>query len=191
METTPLHCRRLGLNAFGRLPFLSAAATSLLLTLSPLPAQEKSDTDQAKGDGKLNAGLLSGVPLRSIGPALMSGRISDIAIDPKNPNTWYVTAGSGNVWKTDNAGTTWNPIFENYGSYSIGCVTIDPTHSHVVWIGSGEDVAGRHVGYGDGVYKSVDGGKSFKNVGLKQSEHIAEILVDPRDSDVVYVASQG
>ena len=122
---------------------------------------------------------------------MTSGRISDLAIDPVNPNIWYVAAGSGNLWKTENAGTTFRPIFENYSSYSIGCVTIDPNNRHTVWVGTGEAVGGRHVGFGDGVYLSRDGGGSFQNVGLKQSEHIAKILVDPRDSDVVYVASQG
>ena len=88
-------------------------------------------------------------------------------------------------------GTTWNPIFDNYSSYSIGCVTIDPNNRHTIWVGTGENVGGRHVGYGDGVYVSLDGGGSFKNMGLKESEHISKIVVDPRDSDVVYVAAQG
>ena len=149
------------------------------------------ETDEKKQEKKLSAGTFSGIKLRNIGPALMSGRIADVAIDPAQPNTWYVAAGSGNVWKTVNAGTTWTPIFDNYDSYSIGCVTIDPANHHVVWVGTGENVGGRHVGYGDGVYRSLDGGKNFKNVGLENSEHIANILVDPRDSDTVYVASQG
>ena len=128
---------------------------------------------------------------RSIGPAFMSGRIADLAIDPKKPNTWYVAAGSGNVWKTTNSGTTWKPIFDNYSSYSIGCVTIDPNNRHAIWVGTGENVSGRHVGYGDGVYLSHDGGMSFKNMGLKASERISKIVVDPRNSKVVYVAAQG
>jgi hypothetical protein len=154
----------------------------------PLRADEENENKEGT---KLNAGTFSGIKLRNIGPALMSGRIADIAIDNTQPNTWYVAAGSGNVWKTVNAGTTWTPIFDDYGSYSIGCVTIDPSNHHVVWVGTGENVGGRHVGYGDGVYKSPDGGKSFKNMGLKDSEHISKIVVDPRDSDTVYVASQG
>ena len=108
---------------------------------------------------KMNSGTLSGLKWRSIGPALMSGRISDVAIDQTKPNTWYVAAGSGNLWKTENAGTTFTPIFENYGSYSIGCVTIDPSNRNAIWVGTGEAVGGRHVGYGDGVYLSLDGGK--------------------------------
>ncbi|MCP4611205.1 MAG: glycosyl hydrolase [Planctomycetes bacterium] len=146
---------------------------------------------EIKEKTKLSAETFSGIKLRNIGPALMSGRIADAAIDPMQPNTWYIAAGSGNVWKTVNAGTTWTPIFDKYGSYSIGCVTIDPSNHHVIWVGTGENVGGRHVGYGDGVYKSLDGGKSFKNMGLKDSEHISKILVDSRDSDTVYLASQG
>ncbi|MCL7960636.1 MAG: glycosyl hydrolase [marine benthic group bacterium] len=128
---------------------------------------------------------------RGIGPALMSGRISDLAIDPDRPNTWYVAVGSGGLWKTTNSGTTWKPIFDNYGSYSLGCVALDPGNSSTVWVGTGENNSQRSVGYGDGLYKSVDGGRSFELVGLEQSEHIAKILVDPRDSDVVLVAAQG
>ena len=150
-----------------------------------------SESDNEPNQPKLNSGLLSGIKLRGIGPALMSGRIADIAIDAEHPNTWYVAAGSGNLWKTVNAGTTWKPIFEKYGAYSLGCVTIDPTNPNTLWVGTGEDVGGRHVGYGDGVYKSLDGGKGFKNMGLKESEHIARILVDPRNADTVYVAAQG
>ena len=144
-----------------------------------------------KSESKIDSGLLSSLKLRSIGPAFMSGRIADIAIDQNNPNIWYVAVGSGNVWKTTNAGTTFDPIFENYGSYSIGCVTIDANDSSTVWVGTGENVGGRHIGFGDGVYVSHDAGASFRNVGLKKSEHISKVLVHPNDSDVVFVASQG
>ena len=133
----------------------------------------------------------NGLRLRSIGPALTSGRIGDIAVHPRDKQTWYVGVASGGVWKTTNAGTTWTPIFDNEASYSIGTVVIDPKNPNVVWVGTGENNAQRSVSYGDGVYKSVDGGRSWKNVGLKQSEHIGKILIDPRNSDVVYVASQG
>ncbi|MGC6566654.1 MAG: WD40/YVTN/BNR-like repeat-containing protein, partial [Akkermansiaceae bacterium] len=134
---------------------------------------------------------VSSIPWRSVGPALMSGRIADLAIDPENPNVWYVAAGSGGVWKTTNAGTTFTPIFDNYGSYSIGCVTVDPSQNNIVWVGTGENVGGRHVGYGDGIYRSSDGGKSFKKMGLEKSEHLSKILVHPRNPNLVYVASQG
>ncbi|MHC5025481.1 MAG: VPS10 domain-containing protein [Planctomycetota bacterium] len=149
--------------------------------------------DEVAGDAHsaIDSGLLGALTFRSIGPALMSGRIADLAIDPVKPNTWYVAVGSGGLWKTVNAGTTWTPIFDTYGSYSIGCVTLDPSNRNTVWVGTGENVGGRHVGYGDGVYVSHDGGKSFRNVGLAKSEHLSKIIVDPRDSNVVYVASQG
>ena len=139
----------------------------------------------------IDAGTVAGLRLRGIGPALMSGRISDIAIDPERASTWYVSAASGGVWKTVNAGTTWSPIFDRYGSYSIGCVAVDPNNRHVVWVGTGENNSQRSVGYGDGLYKSLDGGQSFTKVGLEHSEHIAKILIHPKNSDVVYVAAQG
>jgi photosystem II stability/assembly factor-like uncharacterized protein len=121
----------------------------------------------------------------------MSGRIGDIAKDPNDLSTWYVAVSSGNVWKTVNAGTTWEPIFDGYGSYSMCCITIDPNNSSVLWLGTGENASQRSAGYGDGVYKSLDAGRSWTNVGLQNSEHIGKIIVDPRDSDVVYVAAQG
>ena len=121
-----------------------------------------------------------GLEWRGIGPALMSGRIADIAFDPSDRSTWYVAVGSGGVWKTINRGTTWKSVFDGQGSYSIGCVTVDPDNHNTVWVGTGENVSGRHVGYGDGVYKSLDGGDTWNNMGLKKSEHIGMIAVDPR-----------
>jgi photosystem II stability/assembly factor-like uncharacterized protein len=121
----------------------------------------------------------------------MAGRIADIAIDPSRPATWYVAVGSGGLWKTTNAGTTFAPIFDDKPSYSIGCISVDPRQSDTIWVGTGENVAGRHVGYGDGVYCSKDGGKTFEHLGLKGSEHISKILIDPRDSRTVFVAAQG
>lgn len=133
----------------------------------------------------------TGLQLRGIGPAMPSGRIVDLAVDPRDTRTWYLAVASGGVWKTVNAGTTFEPIFDDEGSYSIGCVTLDPNNSLVVWAGTGENNSQRSVSIGDGVYKSVDGGKSWKNAGLGKSEHVGRILVDPRDSNVVYVAAQG
>ena len=166
-----------------------------LLTLACVTATtaiyaQDSDTKKDESPG-LNSSLVSALQLRGIGPALMSGRIADIAIDPEDRSTWYVAAASGGVWKTTNAGTTWSSIFDGYGSYSIGCVAVDPQNRHVVWVGTGENNSQRSVGYGDGVYKSLDGGKSFSRVALEHSEHIGKILIDPRDSNVVYVAAQG
>ncbi|MBK8490427.1 MAG: glycosyl hydrolase [Saprospirales bacterium] len=132
-----------------------------------------------------------GLTLRSIGPALMGGRISDIAVSPGDPTNWYVAAGSGNLWKTTNAGISWEPVFDHESAYSIGAVTIDPNNPEVVWVGTGENISGRHVGWGDGVYRSLNGGKSWQHMGLAKSEHIGKILIDPRNSDVVFVAAEG
>jgi photosystem II stability/assembly factor-like uncharacterized protein len=160
---------------------------------APAAAARKADkTAAAKADtARLSAKGLDGLKLRNIGPALMSGRIADVAIDPTDRSTWYVAVGSGGVWKTANAGTTWTPIFDGEGAYSVGCVTIDPTNPHTIWVGTGENVGGRHVGFGDGVYRSRDGGASWQNLGLKDSQHVSKILVHPKNPDVVYVAAQG
>lgn len=135
--------------------------------------------------------VLSQISFRNIGPGFMTGRIADIEKDPNDPSTWYVAVASGNVWKTTNNGTTFKPIFENYGSFSTGYITIDPNDSNTIWLGTGENQSQRSVGWGDGVYKSTDAGKSWKNVGLKNSEHIGKIIVDPKDGSTVYVAAQG
>jgi len=139
----------------------------------------------------LTDATFSGLKLRSVGPAFSSGRIADIAIHPDDDNVWYVAVGSGGVWKTVNAGVTWTPIFDDQSSYSIGCVTIDPNNPSIIWVGTGENVGGRHVGFGDGLYKSMDGGKTWKNMGLKDSEHISKVVVHPENSNVVWVAAQG
>lgn len=133
----------------------------------------------------------TGLKFRHIGPAFMSGRVADIAVHPENENIWYVAIGSGGIWKTENAGTTWQPIFDNQPSYSIGCIAIDPSKPHRIWAGTGENVGGRHVGYGDGIYLSTDEGKTWKNMGLKNSEHISEIIIHPQNSDIVWLAVQG
>ncbi len=161
---------------------------AFLLLPSLLLAAGQDDVDVAPG---FNKETFAGLELRNIGPAFMSGRIADIAIHPENRSHWYVAVGSGGVWKTKNAGTTWTPVFDSEGSYSIGCVTIDPSQPDVIWVGTGENVSGRHVGYGDGIYKSLDGGASWTRMGLENSQHISVIRVDPRDSNVVFVASQG
>ncbi len=139
----------------------------------------------------LSDSTFAGLKLRNIGPALMSGRIADIAIHPDDNNLWYVAVGSGGVWKTKNAGTTWQPIFDNQGSYSIGCVAIDPNNPHVIWVGTGENVGGRHVGYGDGIYRSQDDGATWENMGLKESCQISKIIIHPENSNIIWVAAQG
>ncbi|MEM7041086.1 MAG: glycosyl hydrolase, partial [Bacteroidota bacterium] len=135
--------------------------------------------------------ILAGFKFRSLGPAFMSGRIADVAIHPENDNTWFIAVGSGGVWRTTNSGITWKPVFDSQKVYSTGCVTIDPNQPTTVWVGTGENVGGRHISFGDGIYKSIDGGNSWKNMGLKRSEHISKIIVHPENSDVLFVAVQG
>ena len=144
-----------------------------------------------RGQTGLDAEALRKFEFRSVGPSLTTGRLSDIAVDPKNPNVWYVAASAGNLWKTENRGNTWTPVFEEYGSYSLGAVTVDPKDSNVVWLGTGENNNQRSVSFGDGVYKSTDAGKTWKRMGLENSEHIQNIIIDPRSSNVVYVTAIG
>lgn len=156
---------------------------------------KKADTPISKSTDKkdelYNSGTFSALAFRSIGPAVTSGRISDFAVNPNNFSEYYVASSSGGVWKTTNRGVTYQPIFDGEGSYSIGCVTLDPNNSSTVWVGSGENNNQRSVAYGDGVYKSTDGGATWKNMGLKNSEHISQIIVDPKNSDIIYVAAYG
>ena len=170
------------------LKHLSLLIVCIITSHSNIFADENKKTDKNK---KENSSIYSGLKFRSIGPALMSGRISDIVIHPENENLWYVTAGSGGVWKTENSGTTWKSIFDGQKSYSIGCISLDPQNPNIIWVGTGENVGGRHVAYGDGIYKSEDGGESWKNMGLKKSEHLSKIIIHPKNSNIIWVASQG
>lgn len=160
---------------------------SLILAITAIPTAIKKKEDKSI----LSKTSLAGLKFRSIGPALTAGRIADIAVNPENTSEYYLAVASGGVWKTTNSGTTYDPIFDSQGSYSIGCVSIDPSFSNIIWVGTGENNNQRSVAYGDGVYKSVDGGKSWKNMGLKNSEHIGMILIDPTNSQHVFVAAYG
>ncbi|HSO24682.1 MAG TPA: hypothetical protein VLT81_17395 [Chondromyces sp.] len=165
---------------------------ALALVASPALAKKKAVEEPAPEDEKaMSAGTFAGLEFRNIGPAINSGRVSDVAVHPQQPKIMYVATASGGLWKTETAGTLWEPIFDTEGSYSIGCVTLDPANPNVVWVGTGENNSQRSVAFGDGVYKSLDGGRNWENVGLETSEHIGMIAVDPRDSNVVYVAAQG
>jgi len=174
--------------------YLIVSVISAITVSAPAPilAQEANEKQDSKSDGDKRAKLIAGaLKFRNVGPAFMSGRIGDVAIDPVAPNTWYIAAASGGLWKTTNAGTTFKPIFDNKPSYSMGCVSIDPSNHTTVWLGTGENNGGRHIGFGDGVYVSHDSGKSWDHRGLEESEHISKILIDPRNSDVIFAASQG
>jgi len=159
---------------------LTVAVTSISI------AQKKTSEDS-----KFKTSTFSGLAFRSIGPALTSGRIADIAVHPNKPHIYYLAVASGGVWKTENSGTTFEPIFDGEGSYSIGCVSIAPGNPNTVWVGTGENNNQRSVAYGDGIYKSTDGGKSWKNMGLENSEHIGMITIHPEDENMVYVAAYG
>lgn len=165
----------------------------LLLSISAVAQKgKKPETEPAAAEKSiLEKTALSGLKFRTLGPATTSGRISEFAVHPEQPKIYYVASSSGGVWKTVNAGTTYEPVFDGEGSYSIGCITLDPKNPLVVWVGTGENNNQRSVAYGDGVYKSIDGGKSWKNVGLKSSEHIGMIAIHPHNTDIVYVAAYG
>jgi len=172
-------------------PLLCALALPSPSPAAQAPAKARGAAASEEKKDPLSPPTFAGLALRSLGPALTSGRIGDLAVDPTDSDRWLVGVASGGVWLTENGGTTWKPIFDGQGSYSIGAVAIDPGNPNVFWVGTGENNSQRSVSYGDGVYLSLDAGKSWKKVGLQDSEHVGEILIDPRDSDVVYVAAQG
>jgi photosystem II stability/assembly factor-like uncharacterized protein len=175
-----------------RKKILITASLGILMFFSPAAAQKKKEAakEPEKKENVLTSAF-SGLTFRSIGPAWASGRIADFAVNPENHSEIYVGVAAGNIWKTTNDGTTWSPIFDSYGAYAIGCIRIDPTNPFVVWAGTGENNHQRQLGYGDGIYKSEDGGASWKNMGLKYSRQIGMIAIDPRNSDIVYVAAEG
>ena len=164
------------------------AAIAALFTLAGIVA------GQQPGSDRLTADLFSSMQVRGLGPTLVTGRVVDIEIDPNDSNTYYVVSAFGGLWKTVNRGFTFTQVFPRSGeveSFSLCCVVVDPKDSKVVWLGTGENASQRSAHFGTGLYKSTDAGKSWMRVGLEKSEHIGKILIDPRDSNVVWVASQG
>ncbi|MBT8143580.1 MAG: glycosyl hydrolase, partial [Gammaproteobacteria bacterium] len=159
----------------------------LLVLVCACPTAYAAAVDDKDDPGKAWAGL----KLRELGPAITSGRITDFAMHPERWQEYFAATASGGLWHTTDNGTTWKPVFDNEGSYSIGVVELDPNDPLTVWVGTGENNSQRSVAYGDGVYKSVDGGRSWKNMGLEDSEHIGQIRFHPEDSNTVYVAAQG
>jgi photosystem II stability/assembly factor-like uncharacterized protein len=166
----------------------AVSAASAQRPATPRPATARGDSATAPG---VSAEAIAGLRARSIGPAMTSGRVMSVAVHPDDPAIIYVGTASGGLWKSVSGGASWSPIMDREGSYSIGWVTLDPKNPNVVWVGTGERNSQRSVAYGDGIYKSEDGGRSWKNVGLKNSEHIGRIVVNPKNSDIVYVAAQG
>jgi hypothetical protein len=155
----------------------------LLVTIASFSQEKEKETKESNP--------LSSLKFRSIGPAFTSGRISDFAVNPTNSSEYYVAVAAGSIWKTTNNGTTFEPVFDKENSYSIGCLAMDPKNHNVVWAGSGENNHQRSVSYGDGIYKTLDGGKSWKNMGLKESRQIGSIAIDPRNTNIVFVAAEG
>src|SRR5215813_955119 len=135
--------------------------------------------------------ILKNFRWRSIGPASMGGRIDDIVAVESNPYVIYVGFATGGVWKTVNNGTTWEPIFDTYPTSSIGDIAVCQSNPNIVWVGTGEPNNRQSASFGDGIYKSTDGGKTFTNVGLKETQTIARIVIDPKDANTVYVAALG
>jgi photosystem II stability/assembly factor-like uncharacterized protein len=168
----------------------------LVLLLAPFGAQSlvgrSGQAVPAPASGAITStGPFESLHFRSIGPAGMSGRISDLAVYEANPAIFYVGTAHGGLWKTTDAGTTFEPLFQDYGLMSVGDVTISQSNADLVWLGSGESNNRQSTSWGDGVYKSTDGGKTFTNMGLKTSKHINRIVIDPRNNDTVFVAATG
>jgi photosystem II stability/assembly factor-like uncharacterized protein len=135
--------------------------------------------------------IFDGIARRDIGPSIMSGRVTDLAVYEDDPAIFYVASAGGGLLKTVNGGATWQNVFENQATVSIGDVAINPTDPNVVWVGTGEANNRQSSSWGDGIYKSTDGGKSWKHMGLRESNHIGRIVIDPQDTDIVYVAAVG
>ncbi len=128
---------------------------------------------------------------RSIGPAGQGGRVDDIAVRPDDPHTFFVGFATGGLWKTTNNGTTFRPVFDTYGTHSIGALGLAPSNPDILYVGTGESNNRQSSSFGEGIYKSEDGGETFTHVGLRETQSIARIVVHPRDADVVWVAANG
>ena len=174
------------------------AAALVIVAASPLSAQRRPEGRGPAPADLSDSALVSTVSFRSIGPAVMSGRIEDIAV-ASSPGArggalgtvFYVGSASGGVWKTTNGGMSWTPVFDHETVASIGAVAVAPSNSDVVWVGTGEDNNQRSVSYGVGVYKSVDGGQTWTNMGLEKSQQVGRIRIHPDNPDIVWVASVG
>src|SRR4051812_17718898 len=176
----------------------AALACALLLCLSlDAWAQQQTATPQTTPtpenpeDASTEMKSFERLEWRSIGPANMGGRVADIEGVAGNPNVVYVATASGGLFKTTSGGVRWTPLFERMGSISIGDIALEPGNPDVIWLGAGESAVRNSVSFGDGVYRSTDGGRTWQHLGLRDTEHISKILVNPRNTDTVYVGAQG
>jgi photosystem II stability/assembly factor-like uncharacterized protein len=167
-----------------------AIAVIALPALPALPALAPS-TLQAQSAAMPVAEEFNALHFRSIGPAIMSGRISDLAVYEANPAVFYVGTAHGGVWKTTSNGAVFTPLLQDQGLMSIGDVAVSQTNPDLVWVGTGESNNRQSTSWGDGAYKSTDGGKTFQNMGLRDSKHINRIVIDPHDNNIVLVAATG
>ncbi len=172
-------------------PFLVAQEEPTASTPSPAPQVQAEVPPQAPAAPPLTEVLFKNLKTRAIGPAIMGGRVSEIAIDPRNPGLFYVGLATGGLFKTGDNGTTWDALFDKESCLSIGAVAIAPSDSDVLWVGTGEANDRNSSGWGNGVYRSTDGGGTWQNVGLKDSRTIARIVVHPKNPETAYVAAMG
>src|SRR4051794_30470228 len=170
---------------FGLAVAVAALIAPSLRSQVPAPAPPVAVVNQSSDP------LLASFRFRSIGPASMGGRIDDIAVSESDPSVIYVGYAVGGVFKSDNNGTTFRPVFETYGTASIGDIAIHPTNPDIVYVGTGEPNNRQTSSFGDGIYKTTDGGRTFTNVGLRETQTIARIVIDPRNPETVYVAAPG
>ena len=171
--------------------FRRLAVAAILLPSFSLAQFTTGGPEPSKAPVGSPANLLSVIAFRSLNSSVFGGRILDIEVPPNQPNTMYIGPADGGIWKSTNNGTTWTPIFDGHESSSCGDIALAPSNPDIIWFGTGENTSTRSAHYGDGVYKSTDGGKTWANMGLKESKRVGQIVIDPKNPDIVYVASMG
>jgi photosystem II stability/assembly factor-like uncharacterized protein len=174
-----------------RQTLLRAAVASVLALAVQFPASTRPVFAQKAASPALRSETLAGLKLRNIGPANMSGRVVDLEVLETDPHVWYVASATGGVWKTTNNGVTWEPQFQDQGTHSIGDIAVHQMDTSIVWVGTGERANRQSNSWGDGVYKSSDGGRSWRHMGLKETHHVGRIRLHPQNPNIVYVAGMG
>jgi photosystem II stability/assembly factor-like uncharacterized protein len=191
--------RSQSLLAIAALAALTSLSSSVVLAQAAKKATETKAPKTAFNAAAYDSTMLSEFAWRPIGPAVTSGRVVDIEV-AEGPESrvgdrpgklMYAAAASGGVWKTANGGTTWEPIFDKQTTSSIGDIALAPSNPEIIWVGTGESNNQRSSSWGDGVYKSENGGKTWENMGLRTSQHVGRIIVHPTNSNIVYVAAVG